>query len=89
MNTPVTIIPITKARERLGKLTERVSGEKYVVLTKGGSPKAAIVDISYLNKLERDLRRTYGKTFIDPKLLKYTRAFTDEEIAEWLKEDKL
>jgi len=84
-----TIIPITKAREKLGDLAEKVSGENYIILTKGGSPKAALVDLSYLTRLEKDVKRIYGKTFIDPKLLKYTRIFTDEEIAEWLKTDAL
>lgn len=27
------------------------------------------------------------KTFIDPKFLKYTREFSDEEIKDWKKED--
>lgn len=27
------------------------------------------------------------KTYIDPKLIPYTREFSDEEIEEWLKED--
>lgn len=39
--------------------------------------------------LENQARKTYQKTFIDPKLLKYTREFKDEEIKEWEKEDAL
>lgn len=81
------IIPLSKARAKLGDLTDKVSGENYVVLTKGGSPKAAIVDIKYLNKLQQQLRSIYQKTYIDPKLIPYTREFSDEEIEEWLKED--
>jgi len=87
MNTASLIIPITKARGRLGALAEKVSGEQYVVLTKGGSPKAALVDIDYLTKLEKEVKTLYGKTFIDQKLLKYTRVFTDKEIEEWEEED--
>lgn len=39
--------------------------------------------------LKNQLRKAYGKTFIDPKLLKYTREFTDKEIKVWKKEDGL
>lgn len=81
------IIPVTKARSKLGDLAESVRGESYVVLTKDGSPKAALVDVNYLTKLEEMAEKTYQKTFINPKLLPYTRKFTTEEIAEWLKED--
>ena len=84
-----TIIPITKARGKLGNLTEKVSGEDYVILTKGGTPKAALVDVTYLNKLQSEVKKIYKKTFIDPKLLKYTREFSDKEIEEWIKEDEL
>lgn len=83
------IVPLSKARAKLGDLTDKVSGENYVVLTKGGSPKAAIVDIKYLNKLQEQLRSIYQKTYIDPKLIPYTREFSDEEIAQWLKEDAI
>lgn len=88
MNT-ANILPITEAREKIGKLADKVSGEDYIVLTKGGKPKAALVDIKYLDKLEKEVRKIYQKTYIDPKLLKYTREFTDEEIEEWLREDAL
>ena len=39
--------------------------------------------------LENQVKKTYKKTFIDPKLLKYTREFTKTEIKEWKKEDIL
>lgn len=83
------IIPVTKARSKLGNLAGLVKDENYIILTKDGSPKAALVDINYLNRLEEELQRTYQKTFIDPKLLPYTRKFTLAEINEWLKEDAL
>lgn len=86
MNTE-NILPITEAREKIGKLADKVSGEDYIVLTKSGKPKAALVDINYLDKLQKEVKKIYQKTYIDPKLLKYTREFTDEEIEEWLKED--
>lgn len=84
-----SIIPVTKARGKLGDLAEKVSGEDYVVLTKGGVPKAAIVDISYLNKLQEEVRKLYQKTFIDPALVKYTREFSNKEIDKWQKEDRI
>lgn len=86
---PLNIIPITKARSSLGNLADKVSKDSYIILTKDGSPKVALVDISYLTKLEAQVQKAYGKTFIDPKLLKYTREFTDKEIEEWEKEDTL
>lgn len=56
---PASIIPITKARGKLGDLAETVKGESYVVLTKGGNPKAALVDITYLTKLQKIVRGIY------------------------------
>ncbi len=82
ITNPFNIIPITKARSRLGNLTEKISKDNYIILTKDGSPKAALVDISYLTHLEKQVRKAYGKTFIDPKVLKYTREFTKAEIKE-------
>lgn len=89
ITNPFNIIPITKARGRLGNLAEEVAKDNYIILTKDGSPKAALVDISYLTNLEQQVRRAYGKTFINPRLLKYTRRFTDKEIKVWEKEDML
>ena len=89
ITNPFNIIPITKARSKLGKLTDEARKDNYIILTKDGSPKAAIVDIEYLTNLENQVRKTYKKTFVDPKLLKYTREFTDAEIKEWEKEDAL
>lgn len=83
------IIPVTTARGKLGDLTELVSNKQYIVLTKGGKPKAALVDIKYLEKLQNDLKRLYQKTYIDKRLIPLTREFSDSEIEEWLKEDKL
>lgn len=83
------IIPITQARSKLGDLAGRVSGDNYIVLTKGGSPQAALVDIDYLMRLQKDVEKMYKKTFIDPKLLPYTREFSDKEIKEWEEEDRL
>src|SRR3990167_6091675 len=77
MNT--NIVPITKARSNLSSLTQKVKGEKYVVLTKGGSPRAALVDIKYLTKLEDEVKKIYGKTFIDPNLLISPLVLTETE----------
>ena len=87
MNT--NIVPITKARSNLSSLTQQVKGEQYIILTKGGSPKAAIVDLDYLKKLEDEVKKIYGKTFIDPSLLPLIRQFTKKEIEKWQKDDRL
>lgn len=90
MNQLLTnIIPITKARGKLGDLAGKVKGEQYVILTRGGKPEAALVEIEYLVGLEEEIAKIYQKTFIDPKLLPLTREFTEKEIAEWEQEDKL
>lgn len=87
MNT--NIIPITRARSNLGNLAKKVKGDQYVVLTKGGSPQAALVDINYLKKLEEEVEKIYAKTFIDPTLLPLTRNFSQKEIKKWQEEDRL
>lgn len=84
-----TIIPVTKARGKLGDLAEGVSGEDCVILTKSGSPMAALVDYKYLMDLRSQINKLYRKTFIDPSLKKYTRDFTNKEIGKWVKEDEL
>ncbi len=86
---PVNIIPITQARGKLGILAEKTKGENYIILTKSGSPKAALVNLDYLNKLQEDVGKIYRKTFIDPSLLPLTREFTKKELEEWQKEDEL
>jgi len=86
---PTNIIPLSEARGKLGELTDRIKDDQFIVFTKGGKPKAALVDINYLQKLEADVVQMYGKTFINPSLLPYSREFTDEELAVWQKEDQL
>jgi len=85
----LSIIPISKARAQLGNLAEKTRGENYVVLTRGGEPKVVLVDFNYLINLQKAVQAIYQKTYLDPKLLPYTREFSDSEIAEWLKEDQL
>ena len=90
MNPLLTnIIPITKARGKLVDLAGKVKGEQYIILTRGGKPEAALVEIEYLARLEAEVAKFYQKTFIDPKLLPLTREFTEKEMAEWEQEDKL
>lgn len=83
------VVPITKARGRLGDLASLAVASNYFVLTKGGSPSVALVDLAYLRQLEYIVKKVTQKTFIDPKLDKYTRDFSDKEIAEWQNEDQL
>lgn len=83
------IVSITKARGNLGNLAEKAAGDRIIVLTKGGNPKVALVDVRYLTKLQDSLRKIYRRTFIDSAVLPYTREFTDQEIQEWEKADKL
>lgn len=83
------IIPITEARGRLGDLAEKTIGEKFIVFTKNGRPKTAMVDINYLKRLQEQVKSITQNTYIDPTLIPFTRKFTNEEIKEWEKEDRL
>ena len=83
------IIPVSEARAKLSNLLDQTKNNQYFLLTRGGKVKAALVDINYLEKLQKDLSRLYGRTYIDLKLLPLTRKFSDEEIAQWLKDDQL
>lgn len=83
------IIPISQARSQLGTLVNEAKGSNFLLLTKGGKPTAALVDIDYLEKLQQDVDKLFQKTYIDPKLLPLTRTFTSEEVEEWQKEDAL
>lgn len=83
------IVPISEARAKLSDLVNKASGSNYFLLTKGGRPEVALVDIKYLEKLEADLFKIYQKTYIDPRLLSLTREFSNEEINQWLEEDKI
>jgi len=47
------ILSLTEARSRLSELVERTEAEQFWVLTKGGKPRVAIVDVDYLNQLIR------------------------------------
>ncbi len=90
MNLPnPIIIPISEARAKLSNLANKASGSNYFLLTKGGKPEVALVDIKYLEKLEADLGKIYQKTYIDPKLISLTREFSNEEINQWLAEDQI
>lgn len=83
------IFSITQAREKLGRLAQKASGQKYFVFTVGGEPEVALVDVNYLNKLEETVKKIYQKTYIDPRMLENTREFSNKEISEWLEEDRL
>ena len=83
------IIPVSEARANLSDLIDQTRGGNYFLLTRGGKPEVALVDIKYWEKLNQDLSKFYQKTYIDPKFLPLTREFSDKEIEEWEKEDKL
>ncbi len=90
MNTLLNrYIPISQARSSLADLTDSVKKEDFIVLTKGGVPKAALVDIAYLSTLQESVKKLYKQTYIDPALLPYTRSFSQSEIDEWEKADSV
>jgi len=89
MNNQNPVYPVSEARSKFGVLVDRVSIDKTILVTKQGKIKAALVDYDYLKKMQRDLASLYQKTYIDKKLVPYTREFSDKEIKEWIEEDKL
>ena len=82
-------MPVSDARAKLPQLLKRVQGKRSFVLTQRGSPKAVLVGLELWSEVMRRLREAYQTTYIDPKLLKYTREFSDKEIGQWLKEDQI
>jgi prevent-host-death family protein len=83
------IVPITEARGKLGDLADRAQGDSYFVLTKGGEPTVALVDIAYLTHLEQEVRTMYAQTFLNKETIARTRDFTTTEIEDWKKVDEL
>lgn len=67
------VIPATKVRFELTKILPQIQGNQYYTLTYKGYPKVALVDLKYLEKLER--------------WYKFERAFEvgTEAFAEYLK----
>lgn len=47
------IVTVTEARSRLSALVEEASDDEFWVLTKGGKPRVALVDVAYLDGLIR------------------------------------
>ena len=47
------IVSVTEARSRLREIIEQTSDDQFWVLTSRGKPRAALVDIDYLDQLIR------------------------------------
>lgn len=47
------IVSVTEARSRLSELVDKATAGEFWVLTKGGKPRVAIVDVAYLDELVR------------------------------------
>ena len=47
------IVSVTDARSRLSELVDEAKSEEFWVLTKGGKPRVALVDVVYLDELIR------------------------------------
>jgi prevent-host-death family protein len=83
-------IPITRARNNISDIVGRVK-ESYdpYYITKRGKVEAILVNEELWNNMNSRLKETYKKTFINPKFDDHVSEFTDEEIEEWMEEDKL
>lgn len=47
------IVSVTEARNRLSELVDKALAGEFWVLTKGGKPRVALVDVAYLDQLVR------------------------------------
>lgn len=47
------VVPLTEARSRLSEIVDNTVGDHIWVISKGGKPKVAIVDVQYLDNLLR------------------------------------
>lgn len=47
------IVSVTEARSRLSELVDEAVSEEFWVLTKGGKPRVALIDVAYLDDLIR------------------------------------
>lgn len=47
------IVSVTDARNRLSELVDEARADEFWVLTKGGKPRVALVDVAYLDELVR------------------------------------
>lgn len=47
------IVSVTDARSRLSELVDEAKSAEFWVLTKGGKPRVALVDVAYLDALIR------------------------------------
>ncbi len=47
------IVSVTDARSRLSELVDEARSDEFWVLTKGGKPRVALVDVAYLDDLIR------------------------------------
>lgn len=80
------IIPLTKARQRIGKLVKKVKGNDFFVISKTGIPKVALVDVDYLGKLkELEEKLSWEEKF--KRTLENLRAKTDRYPTEQVKQD--
>lgn len=79
-------ISISDARNNLKDLifVAKDSTNPYIITNKG-KPQAVLISFDYWN----NINKTFQKTFIDSDTLPYLYDYTDEEIKEWMQEDKL
>ncbi len=47
------VVPLTEARSRLSEIVENTVQDRFWVITKGGKPRVAVVDVQYLDELVR------------------------------------
>jgi len=85
----VTSIPISKARLKLGELTNRVfSKENIYILSKSGLPVAAIINIEDFNKLDIARVNQLNSLVQDLGREADKKSITEEKLEEMMEETK-
>ena len=83
-------ISVTETRDNIKDIVDRVKDDGAIYyLTRRGKPEAVLVSNEVWRDLNKRISDTYSKTFINPRFDSEVRYFTDEEIAQWEKDDRL
>lgn len=81
-------LSINEASGKLSQLAKQ-SAQNYYLLTQSGQPRLVLLSFDVWKKMTQDIQRFCYQTFIDEETLPKIKSFSQDEINQWLKEDKL
>ncbi len=76
------VVPLTEARNRLSEIVDNAIKDRFWVITKGGKPRVAVVDVQYLDELVR-------RAWFDTLAAKTQGAFRQYLLSQGLDPDKI